>query len=171
MATVKSIEAMMEQFDKLYQKMATSDKVEDMKLFGAVMRKAMQALAEVRPEQAEELIESLCAIEWNNYLTHREAEDIVSKMEPEAKWPFSQLERLLTSDGQPMEEKPYYNKYALWAEMSKIHSDSGRTLQDFMKRSGNSGEGEYLLLLYELALDNLKDRDGVYNIRRYFRLS
>lgn len=171
MAIVKNIETMMEQFDKLYQKMATSDKVEDMKLFGTVMRKAMQALAEVRPEQAEELIESLCAIEWNNYLTRSEAEDIVSKMEPEAKWSFSQLERALTSDGQPMEEKPYYNKYALWVEVSKIHSDSGRTLADYMKRAGNSGEEEYLQLVYELALDNLKDRDGVYNIRRYFRLS
>ena len=109
MAILKNAEAMMEKFDKLYQKMSVSDKVEDMKLFGRVMREAIHELANVRPERAEEMIEELCAINWKNYLTRREAEEIVSKMEPEAKWSRDQLERALKSDGLPMEEEPYYD--------------------------------------------------------------
>lgn len=171
MAILKNAEAMMEKFDKLYQKMSVSDKVEDMKLFGRVMREAIHELANVRPERAEEMIEELCAINWKNYLTRREAEDIVSKMEPEAKWSRDQLERALRADGLPMEEEPYYNDYALWVEVSKIYSDSGRTLREHLERAGMGSESELVKLIYGLAIDHLKDMDGVYDIRRYFGLS
>jgi hypothetical protein len=168
MAILKNTEAMMEKFDKLYQKMSVSDKVEDMKLFGKVMREAVRELASVRPEIAEELIEELSAIEWKNYLTRREAEEIVSKMEPEAKWSRDQLERSLRSDGLMMEEEPYYNDYALWVEVSKIYSDSGRTLREHLERAGMGSESELVKLIYGLAIDHLKDRDGVFDIRKYF---
>ena len=171
MAILKNTEDMMEKFDKLYQKMAVSDKVEDMKLFGKVMREAVRELVSVRPEIADELIEELCAINWKNYLTRREAEEIVSKMEPEAKWSRDQLERALRSDGLPTEEEPYYNEYALWVEVSKIYSDSGRTLREHLERAGMGSESELVKLIYSLAIDHLKDRDGVYDIRRYFGLS
>ena len=171
MATLRTIEGMMEKFDKLYQKMSVSDKVEDMKLFGRVMREAIQELASVRPERADEMLEELCAINWRNYLTRREAEEIVSKMEPEAKWSRDQLERSLRADGLPMSEEPYYNEYALWVEVSKIYSDSGRTLKEHLNKIGLDSDGELVNLIYGLAIDHLKDRDGVYDIRRYFKLS
>lgn len=171
MAILKNVEEMMEKFDKLYQKMSVSDKVEDMKLFGRVMRKAIHELANTRPERADEMIEELCAINWKNYLTRREAEEIVSKMIPEPKWSLGQLEAVLNEEGLPAEEEPYYNEYALWVEVSKIYSDSGRTLKEHLEKVGLGSEGELVRLIYGLAIDHLKDRDGVYDIRRYFRLS
>ncbi len=163
---------MMEKFDTLYKKMSVSDKVEDMKLFGRVMRKAIQELASVRPERADEMLEELCAINWRNYLTRREAEEIVSKMEPNAIWSRDQVTRTLKSQGLPTEEEPYYNEYALWAEISKVFSDSGKTIMSLMGWDKNTVEGERMLdACYRLALDNLKDLDGVYHIREYFGLS
>jgi hypothetical protein len=92
-------------------------------------------------------------------------------MEPEAKWSRDQLERALKQEGLPMQEEPYYNEYALWVEVSKIYSDSGRTLKEHLEQVGVDSEGALMKLVYDLALDHLKDRDGVYDIRRYFRLS
>ena len=162
---------MMEKFDKLYQKMSVSDKVEDMKLFGRVMRKAIHELANTRPERAYEMIEELCAINWKNYLTRREAEEIVSKMVPEPKWSLGQLETVLNEEGLPMEEEPYYNEYALWTEVSKIYSDSGHTLKEHLEKTSLNSERELVKLIYNIAIDHLKDRDGVYDIRHYFKLS
>ena len=170
MAILKNMEEMMEKFDKLYQKMSVSNNVEDMQLFGRVMREAIRELATVRPERAEEMLDELCAINWKNYLTRREAEEIISKMVPEAKWSQDQIERMLKEEGAPMSEEPYYNEYALWVEMSKIYSDSGRTLKEYLERVGADADGLLFDIIYHLALDHLKDRDGAYDIRRYFKL-
>lgn len=171
MARVINKIEMLEKFDKLYQKMSTSDNVEHMKLFGHVMREAIEEVCDFQPERAEEMIDKLCAINWHNYMTQREAEAIVSNMAPKAKWSFDQIERTLESENISMSEEPYYNKWALWTEISKLYSDSGKTLMEFLQKVGRASDSELLLLLYGLAIDNLKDKDGVYNIRKYFGLN
>lgn len=77
---------MMKKFDQLYAKMAASTDVEDMKLFGKAMRKAVSVLAVQMPAMANEIIEELCAVNWHNYITDKEVEEIVNNMEPRPKW-------------------------------------------------------------------------------------
>ena len=66
--------------------------------------------------------------------------------------------------GYPLEEWPCYNKCALYVTMNMIMSDSSATLSHFVN------SGELFKLVHELALDKLKDKDGVFNVRRYFEV-
>ena len=52
------------------------------------------------------------------------------------------------------------------------YSDSASTIADIvLKKSLNEVDGsEMLRICYHLALDLLKDKDGVFDIRKYFNL-
>lgn len=152
-------------FDELYAKMAQSKDVQDMHLFGKVMREAMTYVSEHAPAKADELLEELCAICWDNYLTRKEAEEIVSMMSPAPKWTRDHIKRGLEAKGLALAEEPYYNECALITTISMIASDSGETLAKYV-----SDESQMLELCYHLALDKLKDKDKVFNIRKYFEV-
>lgn len=172
MAQMMNAEEQMKKFDQLYAKMAASTDIEDMKLFGKVCRKAVEMLAVQMPARGMEIIEELCALNWDNYLTDREAEEIVANMEPEPKWSKEQVMTGLKRLGLPTEESPYYNGNALFVTISMKYSDSARTIaEDILKKNLNEiDDMEMLKILYHLALDVLKDRDGVFSIRKYFGL-
>ena len=74
--------------------------------------------------------------------------------------------------GIPMEEQPYYNQYALWTEMNKQYSDHAETIATkIIKKPLASIPAEDIVPgIYAMAVDVLKDRDGIYNIRAYFGL-
>lgn len=162
----------MGKFDELYEKMSRSSDVKDMKLFGRVMREAMVYLAENKREKAEELMEKLCAMEWENYVTQSEAEQIVKHMAPAAKWSEEQMMRGLEKLGYPKEEAPYYNEHALWVAVSMKYSDDAKTIAEEVigKRVEEVDELEMLRVCHALALDVLKDADGVFDVRHYFCL-
>ena len=155
---------MMKKYDRLYEKMATSTNIENMKAFGKVGREAMSLLAKNMPDKAQELIDKLCAIEWNNYLTEREAEEITSKMNPQRPWPREQWKTVLEQHGYKLDEEPYYNRWALYVTMCMIYSDNIETLKHYA-----SGV-DMFEFIHALALDKLKDKDKVYNVREYFRV-
>lgn len=151
-------------FDRLYAKMSESSDIKDMELFGKVMREAMTYVIEHSPAHGEELLEKLTAIEYCNFLTKKEAEEIIAKMEPTPKWSIGQMRRMLEESGAPTEEAPYYNDYALLTVMSMVASDSMGTLVKYV-----DGDDRRLLeLCYHLALDKLKDKDKVFCVRSYF---
>lgn len=159
----------MNKFDELYAIMSASSNVEDMKLFGSVMRDMFKNMSERMPEKAEEYLEQLCAIKWDNYLTKKEADDIVAGMEPRPKWSKEQMKRELELKGLPHEEMPYYNWCALYTTISMITSDSGETLSKFAL-GVDADDKKMFELVYHLAVDKLKDKDGKFNIRKYFDL-
>lgn len=162
----------MAKFDELYEKMSRSSDVKDMKLFGGVMREAMAYLTESKSEKAEELTEKLCAMEWCNYVTRREAEEIVKYMVPSARWSEEEMKRWLEKLGLQKEEAPYYNEHALWVVVSMKYSDDAKTIAEEVigKRVEEVDEQEMLRVCHALALDVLKDEDGVFDVRRYFGL-
>lgn len=157
-------EDLMKKYDQLYDKMATSAKIENMKLFGKVGREAMLILAKNMPEKAQELIDKLCAVNWNNYLTEREAETITSNMVPQRPWPRDQWRVVMEQHGYKMEEEPYYNRSALYTTMCMIYSDDIETLKKYLNGV------DMFEVLYSLALNKLKDKDKVYNVREYFKV-
>lgn len=172
MAQIISPEELMRKFDQLYAKMAASNDVANMKLFGGVMRKAIEQLARYNIEDATDLVDELCSMNWDNYVTRKEAIAIVASMEPQAKWSFEKVEAALAKLGLPMEEAPYYNSYAMYVGISMKYSDSAQTLAERVLRKSIAeiDELDMLKMCYYLAKDSLKDKDGVFNIRKYFGL-
>lgn len=160
----------MSKFDELYGIMATSTNVKYMHTFGDTMRCMMNDMASKHPEQAQEYIEKLCAIKWKNYLTKKEASEIVSDMNPTVTWDMQTWLNAMANLGLPTEEEPYYNDYALYVAMNQVISDHGCTVAKILgKESVKDIDSDNLVKYgYNLALDLLKDKDGVYDIREYF---
>lgn len=159
---------MTEKFDMLYRYMASSDNVRYMKTFGYVHKEMMAWMIENKPELAEEYIEVLCSIKWRQYLTKKEATDIIKSMKPTAPWDYSVWEKAMTDLGLECEEEGEYNKYALWVAMNQIYTDFGGTLAKVFNKPLDQIPAQTLLpVVYDMAIDLLEDPDGKYNIREY----
>lgn len=160
----------MSKFDELYGMMASSTNVKYMHVFGNTMRCMMKDMAAKHPELAQEYIEKLCAIKWKNYLTKKEASEIVNGMNPSAAWDMQTWISAMNGLGLATEEKPYYNDYALYVAMNQVVSDHGSTIAKILGKEDVKEIGTEHLAKYAhcLALDLLKDKDGVYDIREYF---
>ena len=159
---------MKERYDALYEYMANSRDPKNMKAFGCVMTEMMDYLIQNKPDVAEEMIESLEAIKWHQYLTPKEADRIFAGMDPKGAWPREAWKSTMESLGIPLEEPPYYNRCALWIEMNKIYSDFGEEIASLLGKPLQPTDKDIISACYKMALKNLKDKDGIYHIRKYF---
>ena len=159
---------MKDRYMGLYDYMAQSRDPKNMKAFGCVMTEMMDYLVANKPDVAEEMIDKLEAIKWHQYLTPKEAEKIVAGMDPKAPWTREQWKGAMESFGLPLEEAPFYNRCALWVEMNKIHSDFGEEIAALLGKPLSASDKDIISACYKMALKNLKDKDGIYDIRKYF---
>lgn len=161
---------MKDQFHELYNIMANSNNVEFMRTFGNVHKEMMNWFIANKPEAAEEWLCKLESIKWKNYLTPKEAEKIVAGMKPEAPWSREVWKKAMESLELPMEEEPYYNSCALWVVMNQVYTDHAQTIADnIIKKPLAEIPTEQLVPgIRALAIDLLKDKDKVYNVRTYF---
>lgn len=153
---------MKKEFQALYEKMANSNEVAFMRIFGNVHKEMMDWFIANKPELAQEWLDKLQSIKWKNYLTPKEAERIVAEMQPKAPWTKEQWRQAMEQKGFVTDEEPYYNSCALWAVMSMLMSDSSETLKKHL------GDADQFALVHDLALDKLKDKDERFNVRGYF---
>ena len=155
---------MRQEFNALYNMMASSDKVENMHVFGQVQKEMFEWFVANKPQEAEEFLNKLESIRWKNYLTPKEAERIVGDMVPSAPWSREQWKSAMEKHGYDLEHEPCYNRCALWTTMNMIMSDSSETLAKYI-------DGDKLFdAVYALAVDKLRDKDGKFKIREYFGL-
>ena len=163
---------MKEEFLQLYDYIINSGDTEKMHVLGQVTKSMMCRFIESYPQWAREYLDMLQSVKWNNYVTAKEAETIVSEMTPEPIWKKSMWESMIQSTGYPKCEEPYFNSCALYVTMCMISSDSGETLKDILniKELDTKNSEHMFKVIYKLALDKLKDKDRKYNIRDYFKL-
>jgi hypothetical protein len=157
-------EKMRNEYYALYNTMANSNNIEFMHIFGQVHKEVMEWAIANKPDLAQEWIDKLSAIRWKNYVTQKEAEAIVSQMNPRGPWSRDQWKQAMEKAGYPLEDEPYYNSCALYVTMNMIMSDSSSTLTDLV------GTENLFKAVYLLAIDKLKDKDGKFKIRDYFGL-
>ena len=143
-----SPEEMKKEFDALYNTMANSKNVSFMHIFGKVHKEMMNWMIANKPDLAQEWIEKLESIRWNNYLTVKEAESIVDKMKPEAPWTREKWKQAMEQNELDLECEPDYNKCALFVTMSMIMSDSKETIE----KCKEATEGEKILQMTDLGL-------------------
>lgn len=163
---------MKQEFTSLYDTMANQKDVKYMQIFGGVHKEMFDWFVQNKPDLAQEWLDKLEAIKWHQYLTRKESENIIARMKPDAPWRYDVWLAAMTKLGIPTEEEPYYNTYALWCEMNKQYSDHAQSLADKVwKKPLNTIPAEDIVpAIHALAIDVLRDKDGVYNIRSYFGL-
>ena len=159
----------MERFDEVYDNMVASKDVKKMHELGKAFCWLMSQVSASNPKHSREVVEKLEASAWNNYLSENEADEIVSQFVNQdgakgAKWSYSQFVQLVERIDGVIEDKPYYNKYALWVTVNMIYSDHYRALRDFV------GEEEIPKAIYRLSVEKLHDPDRPCFIRPYFGL-
>ena len=165
-------EEMTKEFYALYNMMANSQNPAYMHVFGMATQEMFKWFVANKPELAQEWLEKLESIRWHQYLSQKEAEKIVDGMVPKAPWKREVWKQAMTQLELPMEEEPYYNSCALWTEMNKQYSDHAETIaRDILKKPLSEIPAEQIVPgIRAMALDLLKDKDHVYNIREYFHL-
>ena len=157
-----------DRYTALYDYMANSRDPKNMKTFGCVMTEMMDFLIVNKPDVAEEMIDKLESIKWHQYLTPKEAEHIIANMDPKAPWSRDAWKSAMESFGLPIEDAPYFNRCALWVEMDKIYSDFGDEIAALLGKPLTPTDQDIIAACYKMALKNLRDKDGIYNIRKYF---
>ena len=159
---------MTEKFDSLYNYMASSNNLRYMKTFGYVHKEMMDWMIENKPDLAEEFLSVLCSIKWRQYLTKKEATDVVKSMKPAAPWDYPVWEKTMEELNLECEKDGVYNKYALWVAMNQIYTDFGDTLSKVFNKPIDQVQAQTLVtIVYDMAVDLLEDPDEKYNIREY----
>jgi len=157
-------------FDELYGHITSSRDTRKMRMLGWVMKKMMQDAIEAHPQMAEEYLSVLESVRWDNYLTEKEADTVIAAMEPAPKWNRQQWLKMMEQTGESAEHYPCFNRCALYVAMCMVDSDDGETIARLMGNGGvATGDMDYFAMIHQLALNKLKDKDGVFNIRRYFK--
>lgn len=158
---------MKEKWLVLYNEIIESGEEDKMAVLGSMVKRMMSWFVDNESDIAQECLDMLEAVRWNNYLTQRESDKIINRMQPRPEFSPSQIKETLTNMGYELESKPYYNKYALLTAVSMKLSDSGQTIKKLIK----STDSQLLIeAAYNLAIDSLTDEDGIFSIRKYFNL-
>lgn len=160
---------MKEKFDMLYAYMSTSNEPRYMKLFGDVMVEMMDWMIKNQSGAAEQWIETLCAIKWEQYLTKSEAIKVFNALMPKGAWTWDVWQKAMQELGLEWEREYVFNAYALWVVMNAIHSDDGADIASILGiEPTDVTNARYIKTIHKLAINKLCDADGFYNIREYF---
>jgi hypothetical protein len=163
-----------QQFLDRYESVIRSGDISQMQPLGEMVKRVMKWLINYEPEIATAALSILNgeeSKEYRNYLSAHEASEIVRQMDPQPQWSLRQVLDMLKNAGYATDEPPYFNNYALATTMCMILSDSGQTLQRIVGSPSHPATNEELLAsVYQLAVDKLIDKDGKFNIRKYFDL-
>lgn len=158
-----------QKFESLFKEMVDSKDVKNMMLFGEVTKEMMERAIQRDTQFAQQMIDKLESMNWHQYLTKAEAEKVCNSLK-KYEWSFDSWEKALNSMELETEQKPNYNKFALWALMNVMHSKHSETLsQKILETTGEDiTEEQIIQIIHALAIDLLTDKDGTLNIREFF---
>ena len=169
-------EELVERYDYLYDKMKHSQEVKNMKIFGKAEKYMFHELAMMHPEMAEKWLSHLEAVEWNQYLSKSEADNIAKRTINQDgtkgfHWDYPTFVNAVNSLGGVIEHHPCYNSYALWVAANMVYSDHAKSVAEDMgfKSPSEVPNEKMALSMYRKALENLKDDDDGFHIRKYFK--
>lgn len=169
-------EELTDRYDELYDKMKHSQDPKNMKIFGKAEKYMFHEIAGKYPDIAERWLSHLEAICWNNFLSHGEALNIGKRMDNQDgtkgfHWAYDTFTGAVKSLGGIVENKPFYNSYALWVVGNMVYSDHAKSIAEDMgyKTHAEVPNERMALSCYKKAIEYLEDKDGGFKVRDYFR--
>lgn len=161
------MEGVRERYLELYEEMAKSGMPEKMKIFGETEKWAFGKMLETSPKTAEQWVDKLEAMNWNNYLSKAEADEIVAKFINQdnsrgAHWGYDVFKGAVESLGGKTYEAPFYNCYALWVVANMLYSDHYNSASEYVPKE------DMPKYFYLMAVEKLKDKDRPRFVRDYF---
>ena len=160
---------MITRYMEMYNDMATSKMPEKMHVFGEAEKWAFEQMVSLAPHKAQMWLNKLEPICWHNYLSREEADEIVGHLVNQdgsagGNWGYDTFINAVKGLGGMIEEKPYYNTYALWVTANMLYSDHHESAREFVPKE------QMPKYFYKMAVEQLKDIDKPRFIREYFDL-
>lgn len=169
-------EKMLERYNELYSKMAGSKDPKNMMIFGEAEKWVFGEMVKVHPDIAESWLSHLESVCWNNYLSEKEAMNIGKRITNQDgtkgfHWNHEVFTKAVESLGGKVEDKPYYNSYALCVAANSCYADHAISIAmdmgyDLPSKVPNE---KMAMSCYRKAVEKLKDVDNPSYIRSYFR--
>lgn len=163
-----SKEELYQKFKVILPNILSSESAKDIAM--DIFKKTMIALCESDEEGAQEIIECLEGnLSYNNFLTEKEAEAICSKFvnndgSKGLQWRnFKDFSQKIEESGFSLDQKPYFNSYALWVTMNELASNHNKIFNKWTKEN-------YFEVVYEFAVSKLIDKDNEKWIRKHFEI-
>lgn len=173
---MRTKDEMIERYNVLYEKMAESKNPKNMKIFGESEKYMFKEIASAHPEMAEVWLSHLEAVCWDNYLSEREAMNVVKRMVSQDgvrgfHWSYDVFCNAVKGLNGNMEDKPHYNSFALWVTANMVYSDHARSIAEDMgyKDTQEVPNDKMALSCYRKAVECLKDADEGFRVRKYFK--
>lgn len=173
---MKTKEEMIEEYDMYKSKIIKSKETKHMEILADVCEYLFSQAASKMPDVAESALSHLAATEWNNYLSPTEAKNIGMRIVNQDgtkgfHWNHDVFTKAVDSLGGKVEDKPYYNSYALCVAGNVIYSDMAKSIaMDLGYNTPVEVPNEKMALsCYRKAVEMLKDGDGGFRIRKYFK--
>lgn len=169
-------EQMMDEYEMYSHKIIKSKDYKRMEILSDVCEWLFKQAAMKMPEVAESALSHLAATEWNNYLSETEAKNIGMRIVNQDgskgfHWNHDVFTKAVESLGGVVEEKPYYNSYSLCVTANMVYSDHALSIaMDLGYDSPAKVPNEKMALsCYRKACELLKDVDGGFQVRKYFK--
>lgn len=169
-------EQMIERYEELYHKMVSSKDPKNMMIFGKAEQWVFGEVAKAHPELAESWLSHIEEVCWGAYLSQKEAMNIGKRIINQDgtkgfHWNHDVFTKAVESLGGIVEEKPFYNSYALCVTANMIFSDHAKSIAEDMgyKTVAEVPNEKMALSCYKKAVEMLKDPDGGFRIRKYFK--
>lgn len=173
---MKTKDELIERYHELYNKMVSGKDPKNMKIFGEAEKWMFESLAASQPDKAENWLSHLEAVCWDNYLSEKEAANIGKRIKNQDgttgfHWAYEVFSKAVESLGGRMEDKPFYNPYALFVTANMVHSDHAMSIaEDMGYKSASEVPNEKMALsCYRKAVESLKDIDAGFHVRKYFK--
>lgn len=173
---MKSKDEMLSRYNYLYDKMKESIDPKNMKIFGEAEKWIFKEIVSSHPDLAEKWLTHLEAVEWKNYLSRGEADNISKRIVNQDgtkgfHWTHESFMKLVSGFGGECNKEPIYNCCALWVTANNIYSDHAKSIAEDMgyKSLSEVPDERIARSCYNKAIERLTDADGGYNIRKYFK--
>lgn len=169
-------EQMMQRYRELYDNMANSNDVNKMLVFGDVLTWLVGRMVVMHPDIAESAISHLEASCWDSYLSEKEAMNISRRTINQDKtkgfhWNHETFLKAVNALGGVVENKPFYNSYAMCVLANNIYADHAKSIAEDMgyNYATEVPNDKMALSCYKKALEKFNDTDNKFNIRMMFK--
>lgn len=173
---MKTKEQMIDEYEMYSHKIVKSKDIKHMEILGDVCEYLFSQATIKMPDVAESALAHLAATEWDNYLSETEAKNIGMRIVNQDgtkgfHWNHDVFTKAVESLGGVVEEKPYYNSYALCVTANNIYADMALSISmDLGYKTPSEVPNEKMALsCYRKAVELLKDLDKGYEVRKYFK--
>lgn len=169
-------EQMINEYEMYKSKIIKSKDVKHMEILSDVCEYLFEQASIKMPDVAESALAHLAATEWDNYLSDKEAMNIGKRLTNQDgtkgfHWNHDVFTKAVESLGGKVEDKPYYNSYALCVTANMVYSDHAYSIAADMgyKDAKEVPNEKMALSCYRKAVEKLKDIDGGFRARKYFK--